>query len=180
MPAFKIRAVLAAMLSPTWGIYSGYELCENVPLRPGSEEYMDSEKYQYRPRDWEAAARDGVGIADYITELNRIRRVHPALHQLRNLRFHHVDQPELMCFSKRVTTGGRPGTDTVLVVVNLDPHQTREATVWLDLPALGVDREFTVTDELTGESFWWGNANYVRLDPAARPAHIFTVTPANP
>jgi len=180
MPAFKIRAVLAAMLSPTWGIYSGYELCENVPLRPGSEEYMDSEKYQYRPRDWEAAARDGVGIADYITELNRIRRVHPALHQLRNLRFHRVDQPELMCFSKRATIGGRPGTDTVLVVVNLDPHQTREATVWLDLPALGVDREFTVTDELTGESFWWGNANYVRLDPVARPAHIFTVTPANP
>ncbi len=177
VPAFKIRAVLAAMLSPTWGIYSGYELCENVPLRPGSEEYMDSEKYQYRPRDWEAAARDGVGIADYITELNRIRRAHPALHALRNLRFHHVDQPELMCFSKRATTGGRPGTDTVLVVVNLDPHQTREATVWLDLPALGVDREFTVTDELTGESFWWGNANYVRLDPAARPAHIFTVTP---
>jgi starch synthase (maltosyl-transferring) len=178
VPAFKIRAVLAAMLSPTWGIYSGYELCENVPLRPGSEEYMDSEKYQYRPRDWEAAARDGVGIADYITELNQIRRVHPALHQLRNLRFHYVDQPELMCFSKRATTGGRPGTDTVLVVVNLDPHQTKEATVWLDLPALGVDREFTVTDELTGESFQWGNANYVRLDPA-RPAHIFTVIPAN-
>jgi starch synthase (maltosyl-transferring) len=180
MPAFKIRAVLAAMLSPTWGIYSGYELCENVPLRPGSEEYMDSEKYQYRPRDWEAAARDGVGIADYITELNRIRRAHPALHQLRNLRFHYVDQPELMCFSKRTTIGGGPGTDTVLVVVNLDPHQTREATVWLDTPALGVDREFTVTDELTGESYWWGNANYVRLDPAARPAHIFTVTPQNP
>ena len=180
MPAFKIRAVLAAMLSPTWGIYSGYELCENVPLRPGSEEYMDSEKYQYRPRDWEAAARDGVGIAGYITELNRIRRAHPALHQLRNLRFHHVDQPELMCFSKQTTIGGRPGTDTVLVVVNLDPHQTREATVWLDTRALGVDREFTVTDELTGESYWWGNANYVRLDPAARPAHIFTVTPQNP
>ena len=178
-PAFKIRAVLAAMLSPTYGIYSGYELCENVPLRPGSEEYMDSEKYQYRPRDWEAAARDGVGIADYITELNRIRRAHPALHQLRNLRFHHVDQPELMCFSKRVDgIPGRSGSDTVLVVVNLDPHQTREATVWLDMPALGVDREFTVTDELTGESFQWGPANYVRLDPATRPAHIFTVTPS--
>ena len=110
VPAFKIRAVLAAMLSPTWGIYSGYELCENVPLRPGSEEYMDSEKYQYRPRDWEAAARDGYGIADYITELNRIRRSHPALHRLRNLRFHGVDQPELMCFSKRVeSVPGRPG-----------------------------------------------------------------------
>ncbi len=180
VPAFKIRAVLASMLSPSWGIYSGYELCENVPLRPGSEEYMDSEKYQYRPRDWEAAARDGVGIVDYITDLNRIRRAHPALHRLRNLRFHPVDQPELMCFSKRATTAGRPGADTVLVVVNLDPHQTREATVWLDMPALGVDREFTVTDELTGESYQWGNANYVRLDPAARPAHIFTVTPANP
>jgi starch synthase (maltosyl-transferring) len=174
---FKIRAVLAAMLSPTWGIYSGYELCENVPVRPGSEEYMDSEKYQYRPRDWEAVARDGVGIADYITDLNRIRRAHPALHRLRNLHFHVVDQPELMCFSKRVDSiPGRPGTDTVLVVVNLDPYQTREATVWLDLPALGVDREFTVTDELTGESYRWGHANYVRLDPATRPAHVFTVT----
>ena len=178
VPAFKIRAVLAAMLSPTWGIYSGYELCENVPIRPGSEEYMDSEKYQYRPRDWEAAARDGIGIADYITELNRIRRTHPALHRLRNLRFHAVDQPGLMCFSKRVADA-RPGPrdDTVLVVVNLDPYQTREATVWLDLPALGVDREFIVTDELTGESYRWGNANYVRLDPATRPAHVFSVTP---
>jgi starch synthase (maltosyl-transferring) len=178
VPAFKIRAVLAAMLSPTWGIYSGYELCENVPLRPGSEEYMDSEKYQYRPRDWEAAARDGIGIADYITELNRIRRAHPALHQLRNLRFHGVDQPGFMCFSKRVADvpAGR-GDDTVLVVANLDPYQTREATVWLDLPALGVDREFIVTDELTGESYRWGLANYVRLDPATRPAHVFSVTP---
>ena len=179
-PAFKIRAVLAAMLSPTWGIYSGYELCENVPLRPGSEEYMDSEKYQYRPRDWEAAARDGYGIADYITELNRIRRAHPALHRLRNLRFHGVDQPELICFSKRVDKApGATGSDTVLVVANLDPHQRREATVWLDMPALGVDREFIVTDELTGESFRWGHANYVRLDPATRPAHIFTVTPTS-
>jgi starch synthase (maltosyl-transferring) len=173
LPAFKIRAVLASMLSPTWGVYSGYELGENVPLRPGSEEYLDSEKYQYRPRDWAAAARHGFGIADYITELNRIRRDHPALHWLRNLRFHHVDQPELMCFSKRA--GNIP--DTVLVVVNVDPHRTREATVWLDLPALGVDSEFIVTDELTGESYLWGRANYVRLDPETRPAHIFTVTP---
>ena len=183
LPAFRIRAVLASMLSPTWGIYSGFELGENVPLRPGSEEYLDSEKYQYRPRDWAGAARLGYGIADYITALNRIRREHPALHWLRNLRFHRVDQPELMCFSKRtgsippspVTGGGQ--ADTVLVVVNLNPYQTREATVWLDLPALGVDREFIVTDELTGESYRWGPANYVRLDPAIRPAHIFTVTP---
>jgi len=187
LPAFRIRAVLAAMLSPTWGVYSGYELGENVPLRPGSEEYMDSEKYQYRPRDWEGAARHGYGIADFITGLNWIRRAHPALQRLRNLRFHGVDQPELMCFSKRassippspVTGGGQgaQGDDTVLVVVNLDPHRTREATVWLDLSALGVDREFIVTDELTGESYLWGRANYVRLDPETRPAHIFTVTP---
>ena len=190
LPAFKIRAVLASMLSPAWGIYSGYELGENVPVRPGSEEYMDSEKYEYRPRDWAGAARYGVGIIGYITELNRIRRAHPALQRLRNLRFHHVDQPELMCFSKRADMiTARPGDggsgqdlqarrdDTVLVVVNLDPHRTREATVWLDLPALGVDGEFIVTDELTGASYRWGRANYVRLDPATRPAHVFSVTP---
>jgi len=194
--AFKIRAVLASMLSPTWGIYSGYELCENTPLRPGSEEYLDSEKYQYRPRDWDAAARDGLGIAPFISDLNRIRKSHLALHWLRNLRFHHADQPELICFSKHVGGGGtiserssvlatpqaeeKDGTaaDTVLVVVNLDPHQAREATVWLDLPALGMDwhEGFTATDELTGEIFTWGQANYVRLDPAVRPAHIFTIT----
>jgi starch synthase (maltosyl-transferring) len=209
--AFKIRAVLAAMLSPTWGIYSGYELCENTPVRPGSEEYLDSEKYQYRARDWDAAERDGLGIAPYITDLNRIRNSHLALHWLRNLRFHHVDQPELICFSKRVPgrvitaagtdTGSTYGadtiterssvlaapqagdqagaaSDTVLVVVNLDPHQVREATVWLDLPALGIDTNagFTVTDELSGDTYRWGQANYVRLDPAVRPAHIFTVT----
>ena len=196
VPAFEIRAVLAAMLSPSWGIYSGYELCENTPLRPGSEEYLDSEKYQYRPRDWETAARDGLGIAPFITDLNRIRKQHVALHWLRNLRFHTVDQPELICFSKRVygasTISERPSeqaapqsgeqdgnaADTVLVVVNLDPHQAREATVWLDMPALGMDwhEGFTVTDELSGEIFRWGQANYVRLDPAVRTAHIFTVT----
>jgi starch synthase (maltosyl-transferring) len=209
--AFKIRAVLAAMLSPSWGIYSGFELCENTPVRPGSEEYLDSEKYQYRARDWDAAARDGLGIAQFICDLNRIRNSHLALRWLRNLRFHHVDQPDLICFSKRVAgrvisaigtgTGSTYGadtiterssvlvapqageqvgsaSDTVLVVVNLDPYQPREATVWLDLPALGIDRleGFTVTDELTGDTYRWGQANYVRLDPAVRPAHIFTVT----
>jgi starch synthase (maltosyl-transferring) len=196
--AFKIRAVLASMLSPTWGIYSGYELCESTPLRPGSEEYLDSEKYQYRPRDWETTERDGLGISGYIADLNRIRRSHVALHWLRNLRFHPVDQPELICFSKRSygaagaperTSGpaapgareeGGDAADTVLVVVNLDPHQAREATVWLDLPALGLSwgDELTVTDELTGQAFTWGQANYVRLDPAGQPAHIFTVSRA--
>jgi starch synthase (maltosyl-transferring) len=186
--AFKVRAVLAAMLSPTWGIYSGYELCENVPLRPGSEEYLDSEKYQYKPRDWDAAERSGNSLAPFITKLNLIRRAHPALHRLRNLRFHHADRPEVMCFSKRTTlaesghdamsTAAGKKHDTVLVVVNTDPHQPREATVWLDLNALGCDagEELIVTDELSGESYEWGRANYVRLDPAHAPAHIFTVT----
>jgi len=174
-PAFKVRATLAALLSPTWGMYSGFELCENVPVRPGSEEYLDSEKYAYRPRDWAAAERGPMGIAPFITRLNLIRRSHPALHWLRNLRFHYVDQPGLMCFSKRSSRDA----DTVLAVVNTDPHQPREATVWLDMSALGVDdrSQFVVTDELTGESYRWGQANYVRLDPATAPAHIFTVTP---
>jgi starch synthase (maltosyl-transferring) len=189
-PAFEIRAVLAAMLSPTWGIYSGFELCENIPLRPGSEEYMDSEKYQYRPRDWAQAAADNATIVPLITSLNRIRKSHPALHRLRNLRFHTVDQPDWLCFSKRVTPReeaadpsgwagpGGARADTVLVIVNLDPQQPREATVWLDLPALGMDwgARFTVSDELTGESYRWKQANYVRLDPSVTPAHILTVT----
>jgi starch synthase (maltosyl-transferring) len=179
--------VLAAMLSPTWGVYSGYELCENVPLVPGSEEYLDSEKYQYRPRDWEHAASippPQADISGFITRLNMLRKAHPALHRLRNLRFHHSDQPEILCFSKSVGSEdgeGREGgrmTDTVLVVVNFDPHQPREATVWLDTAALGINagEEFVVTDGLSGQSHRWGQANYVRLDPATAPAHIFTVS----
>jgi len=182
--AFKVRAVLAAMLSPSWGVYSGYELCENSPLRPGSEEYLDSEKYQYRPRDWAIARRMNLSITPFITQLNAIRRSHPALQQIRNLRFHFPDQPEILCFSKSVGAPrtGAPGGDTVLVVVNLDPHQPREATVWLDGAALGFDVSagFTVTDELTGASYRWGAVNYVRLDPGSAPAHIFRVTADQP
>ena len=185
--AFRVRAVLAAMLSPSWGVYSGFELCENTPLRPGSEEYLDSEKYQYRPRDWALAERMNVGISPLITQLNAIRRSHPALSQLRNLRFHFPDQPEILCFSKTVhpqpaASAVAAGGDTVLVVVNLDPHQPREATVWLDRSALDFDADagFAVTDELTGESYRWGEANYVRLDPATAPAHIFTVPADQP
>ncbi|MYX94503.1 DUF3416 domain-containing protein, partial [Streptomyces sp. SID486] len=132
-PAFEVRAVLAATLSPAWGIYSGYELCENTPLTQGSEEYLDSEKYQLRPRDWEAAAREGRTIAPLITRLNAIRREHPALQRLRNLRFHRTDNDAVLAYSKST------GTDTVLVVVNLDPHHTQEATVSLDMPQLGLD-----------------------------------------
>ncbi|MFG1999172.1 alpha-1,4-glucan--maltose-1-phosphate maltosyltransferase [Spirillospora sp. NPDC048911] len=170
-PAFEIRAILAALLSPTWGVYSGYELIEHTPVRPGSEEYRDSEKYQYRPRDWEQAERDGASIAPLITRLNEFRRAHPALRRLRNLTFHSVDQHEFVCFSKKLLE------DVVLAVVNLNPHQVREATVHLDLPALGLapDAEFAVTDELSGETYTWRQANYVRLDPHVQPAHIFTL-----
>jgi len=175
--AFRVRAVLAAMLSPSWGVYSGYELCENIPLVPGSEEYLDSEKYAYRPRDWDRAAELDLTIAPLLTRLNEIRRTHPALHWLRNLRFHYSDQPAIMCFSKVTGTlqAGRP--DTVIVVVNLDAGGTREATVWLDSNSLGLDAAagLTVTDELTGQTYRWGQSNYVRLDPAVAPAHIFAV-----
>src|SRR5205807_6205559 len=96
-PAFKMRAVLASMLSPTWGVYSGYELCEHVAVRPGSEEYLDSEKYQYRPRDWDTPG----SLAPLLTKLNAIRRAHPALQQLRYLRWHHPDNEQIIAFSKR-------------------------------------------------------------------------------
>jgi starch synthase (maltosyl-transferring) len=176
-PAFAVRAVLASMLSPSWGVYSGYELGENIPLVPGSEEYLDSEKYAYRPRDWQRAAELGLTNAPLLTKLNAIRRSHPALHWLRNLRFHYSDQPDILCFSKRTGSDFPGGPDLVLVVVNLDPNNAREATVWLDSGALGLDAGagFRVTDELTGQSFSWGQGNYVRLDPAVAPAHILTV-----
>ncbi|WP_233647850.1 maltotransferase domain-containing protein [Streptomyces sp. BSE6.1] len=170
-PAFETRAVLAATLSPTWGIYSGYELCENTPLRDGSEEYLDSEKYQLKPRDWARAEREGTTIAPLITRLNTIRRAHPALHRLRNLRFHHTDNDALIAYSKRV------GSDVVLVVANLDPHRTQEATISLDMPQLGLDwhESVPVHDELTGRTYHWGRTNYVRLEPGRAPAHVFHV-----
>ncbi|AWS46482.1 alpha-1,4-glucan--maltose-1-phosphate maltosyltransferase [Streptosporangium sp. 'caverna'] len=186
VPAFYIRAILAALTMPTWGVYAGYELAENVPIRPGSEEYLDSEKYQYKPRDWVAAEREGRSLAPFITQLNLFRRAHPALQELRNLRFHSVDHPDVVCFSKRLpgaydTATRRHGLgDVVLAVVNLDPHNTHEATVSLDMPTLGLDwhAEFVVDDELSGESYRWRETNYVRLDPHIHPAHVFTLRSA--
>jgi starch synthase (maltosyl-transferring) len=171
--AFAIRAVLASTLSPTWGVYSGYELYEHLNLRPGSEEYLDSEKYQLRPRDFAAAIADGRSLAPLIDKLNRIRREHPALQQLRNLVFHEVDNPDLIAYSKRDAAT----EDTVLVVCTVDPHDWREATVTLDLAALGLDWAggFTVHDLLTGAEYQWGERNYVRLDPHSQPAHVFSV-----
>jgi starch synthase (maltosyl-transferring) len=177
-PAFKIRAVLAALMSPSWGVYSGYELYEHVAVRPGSEEYQNSEKYAYRPRDWEAAARTGRTLAPYLTKLNEIRNSHPALRQLRNLRWHTPDNDQVIAWSKRDETFN----DTVLVIVNLDSHAVREATVHLDVTALGFEpgETFEVEDLLTGATWTWGEHNYVRLDPFSEPAHVFAVRRTQP
>jgi starch synthase (maltosyl-transferring) len=170
---FRIRAVLAALMSPSWGVYSGYELFEGTAVRAGSEEYLDSEKYQLRPRDYDGALREGRSLAPYLGRLNAVRRQHPALQQLRNLRFHHVDNDAIMAFSKRDEGTG----DTVLTIVTLDPYTAQEGTTSLDMPALGFDwhDRFGVDDELTGASYDWGQANYVRLDPQGEPAHVFRV-----
>ncbi|MEU2737314.1 alpha-1,4-glucan--maltose-1-phosphate maltosyltransferase [Streptomyces sp. NPDC007095] len=174
--AFAVRAVLAATASPSWGVYAGFELCEATPATPGTEEYARSEKYEYRPRGWAEAEADGRSIAPLITTLNRIREAHPALHHLRNLRFHHSDNEAILCFSKRLQI--RDGDDMVLVVINLDPHQAHHATVRLDLAELGMpDEELSeVHDELGGATYRWGRENYVRLDPhQGQVAHIFTI-----
>ncbi|MET7340761.1 alpha-1,4-glucan--maltose-1-phosphate maltosyltransferase [Streptomyces sp. NPDC005547] len=175
-PAFEARAVLAATLSPSWGVYAGFELCENTPIHHGSEEYLDSEKYEIRPRDWEAAEREGRSLAPLITSLNRIRRRHPALQQLRDVHFHASDNDALIVYSKR------SGSNILLVVVNLDPHHTQEATVSLDMPQLGLDRHESVPvrDELTGTSYHWGRTFYVRLEPGVTPAHIAVLRPSPP
>jgi starch synthase (maltosyl-transferring) len=171
--AFAIRAILATTLSPTWGMYSGYELYEHLAVRPGSEEYLDSEKYQLRPRDFAGAIADGRSLAPLVSKLNRIRREHPALQQLRNIHVHRVDNPDLTAYSKRDAATG----DTILVVCTVNPHEWREATVSLDLDALGLewDTGFSVRDLLSGDEYTWGEHNYVRLDPLGRPAHIFEV-----
>ncbi|MEZ0578905.1 maltotransferase domain-containing protein [Nocardioides sp. MH1] len=169
--AFKIRAALAALGSPSWGVYAGYELFEHVAVRPGSEEYLDSEKYQVRIRDWEAAEAEGRSLAPYLTLLNDVRRRHPALQQLRNLVIHPTDDEGIVCFSKTA------GADRVIVVINLDPHVARDTMVHLDLAALGLPpgSTFAVHDEISGSDWRWGVDNYVRLDPREEPAHVLTV-----
>ncbi|RKN09319.1 alpha-1,4-glucan--maltose-1-phosphate maltosyltransferase [Streptomyces radicis] len=189
--AFETRAVLASTLSPTWGVYAGYELCENAPAAPGSEEYLDSEKYQLRPRDWAGADAAGASITPLITTLNALRRRHPALRRLRDLHFHRTDNDHILAYSKRTRT---PHADLVLIVVNLDPHHTHEATVSLDMEQLkgyglspaqeGGAEPFPVRDELTGETYYWGRDNYVRLEPGradayASSAHILALRPSS-
>jgi starch synthase (maltosyl-transferring) len=173
--AFKIRAALAATSSPTWGVYAGFELYEHVAVRPGSEEYLDSEKYQLRPRDWARAEAQGRSLAPYITRLNEIRRDHPALQRLRNITIHSTDDDALLAYSKHGDAADP--RDIVIVVINVDPHAARESVVHINMPALGFDwhETFIVDDQITGQSWRWAEHNYVRLDPAHEPAHILTV-----
>ena len=178
--AFKIRAALAATASPLWGVYAGYELYEHV-ARPGAEEYIDNEKFEYKARDWDAAAASGRSLAPYLTRLNEIRKAHPALGDLQNLTLHHSTDDATIVYSKHKTLPD--GTkDTIIVVVNVDPHVTKECSVVLDLAALELDPQdrtpgggFYVDDLISGQSWEWGEYNYVRLDPHVEPAHILSV-----
>jgi starch synthase (maltosyl-transferring) len=168
--AFRVRLLLAATLSPAYGIYSGFELCENVPLRAGSEEYLHSEKYEIRVRDWRAPGNLNADL----TTLNRLRRAHRALQLYTNLSFHPVENEHILFYRKAAAEGG----DDLLIVVNIDPHRVQEAMVHVPLEALGLrsDAVFGVEDLLTGERYTWrGPRNYVRLDPAAKVGHVLRV-----
>jgi starch synthase (maltosyl-transferring) len=177
-PAYKIRAAIAATGSPSWGVYSGYELFENV-ARPGAEENIDNEKFEFKPRDYAAAELAGDSLAPYLTRLNEIRRAHPALRQLRNLDVHWSDDDSILVYSKYLSGAitGSGVDDGIIVVANVDPHSVRETTVHLDLSRFGIEpgAYFTVTDLITGASFEWGTDNYVRLDAFTEPVHILRV-----
>jgi starch synthase (maltosyl-transferring) len=167
---FALRAALAATLSPTWGVYSGYELFEHEAVREGSEEYLNSEKYELRPRDFARALAEGRSLEPWLGRLNAARRAHPALKQMRTLRFHHIDNDALLAYSKQDPETG----DTVVTVVTLDPGAAQEGTLWLDLPSLGFEwyERLIAHDEVTGETWDWGQSNYVRLEPWRSVAHI--------
>lgn len=169
--AFAIRATLAATMSPLWGVYSGFELYESIPVRGGSEEYLDSEKYELRPRDFEAALERDESLEPYLTLLNSIRRQQPALQQLRQIRFHDVTNDQILAYSKVDAVTG----NAIVVVVNLDPWHTQEGMVHIDAGAVGLDEgePFQVHDLITGERYNWGSHNYVRLTPQNNVAHIF-------
>jgi starch synthase (maltosyl-transferring) len=170
---FAIRAVLAATMSPLWGVYSGYELFEHRAVFEGSEEYLNSEKYELRPRDFEGALAEGRSLEPFIGRLNEIRRLHPALREQRTIHFHTVTNDALLAYSKFDPISG----DCVLIVVTLNAFGAEEATLLLDMAALGMEphERFWVRDEITGEEYQWGATNYVRIDPARTVAHIINM-----
>jgi starch synthase (maltosyl-transferring) len=173
--AFAERVVLAATMSPTWGMYSGYELYENEPASDTNEEYWHSEKYEIKHRDFDRPDT----LVPLITAINDIRRRHPALQRLRGIRFHHSDNPWIIAYSKV----NDEADDVMLMVVSLDPHHMQETTLWLDLEALGLpwDRPYTAYDELSGETYrWHGPSPYIRLEPWVRVAHVLHLPAAGP
>ena len=171
-----VRAVLAAMGSPSWGIYNGYELIENRQ-RPGFEEQIDNEKYEIKVRDWKEA--DKYGIAELLGSLNEIRRNHPATRSYHNLTVLPTSDPSILAFARHTPAEltGTGQADTLIVVVNLDGYNAHQSTVHIELPELGLptDRAVTVRDELTGREFQWGWDNFVSLAPWADVAHILSV-----
>ena len=170
---FALRAVLAATLTPSWGMYAGYELYEHRAFKEGGEEYMDSEKYEIKVRDWEGAAKKGLTLAPFVAQLNSIRKAHPALQRLRNLVFHETDSDAIIAYSKR------EGKDLILVVVNLDPSFAQGTTVHWNMDALGIPaQEFEVNDLLDGASMTWNPHTFVSLNPTrpvGKVAHIVQV-----
>lgn len=170
---FALRAVLASTLSPSWGMYAGYELYESKPLAEGKEEYWESEKYQIRTRDWEGAAKKGLTLAPYIAQLNKIRKENVALQRLRNLHFHHTDSGAILAYSKR------EGNNLILVVVNLDPTYSQETTVHWNMQVLGLNQEsFKVIDLLDESIHHWSAHTFIRLQPSrpvGKVAHIVRV-----
>lgn len=171
-----VRAVLAAMGSPSWGIYNGYELIENRQ-RPGFEEQIDNEKYEIKVRDWKEA--DKYGIAELLGSLNEIRRNHPATRSYHNLTVLPTSDPSILAFARHTPAAltGTGQADTLIVLVNLDGYNAHQSTVHIELPELGLptDRAVTVRDELTGREFQWGWDNFVSLAPWADVAHILSV-----
>jgi len=170
---FALRAVLASTLTPSWGMYAGYELYEHRAFKEGGEEYMDSEKYEIKVRDWDGAAKKGLTLAPFVTQLNSIRKAHPALQRLRNLVFHDTDSDAIIAYSKR------EGKDLVLVVVNLDPSFAQGTTVHWNMAALGISaQDFEVKDLLDGASMTWNPHTFVSLNPTrpvGKVAHIVQV-----
>jgi starch synthase (maltosyl-transferring) len=178
-PLFQARAVVAATGSPSWGIYSGYEFAECV-ARPGVEEQIDNEKYEYRPRDWSQAKK--LGIAPLLTRLNEIRREHPALQRLRGLGLHYADNPAILCFSRHLEADESPTgvADTVIVVVSLNPSAQQESVIHLNPLHLGLTNvtRVPVVDLLTGKRLAWGPTCRVTLGPKTTMAHVAVMAPA--
>jgi starch synthase (maltosyl-transferring) len=175
-PAFMQRIILATTLAASYGIYGpAYELCEHLPVREGSEEYLNSEKYQIR--HWDRSAPHS--IAPLITKLNQIRRTNPALQSDWSLHFHNVDNPHILCYSKSAPGVEGGAANVILVAINLDPFNEQAGWIDLDLKHLGIrhGEYFDVEDLLTGAHYrWHDRSNYVALRPQVMPAHVFRVT----